>query len=173
MDVIGWLPTIVEVAAIIVGVTAYIMHWSVRGRLHRIRCARMIQVELIMLTEVTKFYCSTDQCGESNPPIENSTTPLSHNAYTGLVNSANISYLDQPLQWRLHAFYFLITAHNLTLKNRGGQPARRSVHDGSGGKIWIKQELEDTIPDVDDFIKKNKQGWQWWLIKLFRAYSDD
>ena len=173
MDITGWLPTIIEVAAIAGGLIVYIMHWSVRGRLRRIRCAKMILAELHMLANLVEPYGCTRHDGGSRPPVEDSTTVLFHNTYDGLVNSASISYLDQPLQEQLHIFYKLVIKHNYNL-----EPARRDdktevvTKSVSGEPMWIKPSLLAVTQLVATYLEKNKRD-KWRLLKLFRAYDGD
>lgn len=174
MHVADWLPTVIEVLAIVAGLTVYILHWSVRGRLRRIRCARMILAELNILSRMAKPYGDAEGGAGPVSAIDDSTEILPHNAYDGLVNSASISYLDQPLQEQLHSFYELVIAHNYNqepghMVMRGGL---LGPTDGDGGPRQIKPELETITASVREFLRKNERDRRW-LLKLFRAYDGD
>ncbi len=143
-----WLPVLIEVTAIFVGLAIYILHWSVRGHLRRIRCAKMLLAELNMM------------------PVVTSTEILPHSAYNGLVRTASISHLDQSLQEQIHLFYRLVAAHNHDIETK------RYMLDSLYRAKPIKPELDELTKTVKEFLRKNESGKQW-VLKLFRAYDGD
>ena len=150
------LLVIIEVTAIISGLIIYILHWKIRGRLRRIRCAKMLLAELNIMARIANPYADTDD--EFNMHIENSTEILPHNVYDGLVNSASISYLDQPLQEQIHSFYELVITHEYNQEKhmiiRGGLTGPM---DKDGEPIWIKSELRKVTKSVEDFLRKHER----------------
>lgn len=160
-----WLPVLVEVAAISLGLFFYILHWSVRGRLRRIRCAKMLLAELNMTNRRVALH--SDQAGSDSESVENPIEPLPHNAYDGLVSSASISYLSQSLQEQLHSFYRLVAVHNY---NVAADIEMR--HDSLALARPITPERQQLTKAVKEFLRKNEHDRRW-VLKMFRAYDGD
>ncbi len=181
-----WLPTIIEVVAIGVGLVFFILHWHVRNVLHRIRFAKMLLADLDVMYETMRVSKNILGSGKDiflplqvGPHTTQPRTlrdvllPLQKSGYEGLANSGGISYLSHKLQKDVHHLHRAVDSYNRKLMRESDPDVLRPFYRLPGSMSEpMEASLENLIKSVKKFIKENECNKRW-LLKLFRAYDGD
>ena len=164
---------VVQTALLPAGALFYLWVHRIRHRLRKVRYAKMLLSELVILHK------SLESIKLNRYQWHGQHEPFTHSVYDGLVTSTNISYFGRDVQDALHQLYGLVEAINAYHASHAEPDSVVNLGRVGPGNVGfdnlekLAEYLESTSSLVEDFLKQNTIGSWWRALQVVESADGD